>query len=375
MRLVTLLGTRPEIIKMAPLLPRLDEGYEHLLVHSGQHYSREMDRIFFEELSLRAPGVHLEVGSHPAGTQTGRIMERFEAALPSPLPAAILVQGDTNTALAGALVAAKLRSQGVLLVHVEAGTRSHNPLQPEEINRKLIDRVSDLLFVPEERDLENLRREGVDLSRAFVTGNTVVESCLRTAALSASRQTPARYGLAPERYAVATFHRQETVDEEPKLRAIYEALLAVGRRLPVLVPLHPRTRKMMGRFGLGLEAPGVRFIEPLGYVDMIDLLGHSRFCLTDSGGLVEEAAVLGIPALVLRTETEHRQYVECGIHTLVGSDRARIENEAARLVEDGETYRLRRTVSVPVRRGAPEVILQTLRARLGRLVPAAEPSA
>ncbi len=364
LRVATVLGTRPEIIKMSPLLPRFDEEFEHTLVHSGQHYSYDMDRLFFDELDLRQPDVQLEVGSHPPGTQTGLMMQRFEAAILSNPPDAVVVHGDTNTTLAGSLVAAKYRHRGVSLVHVEAGTRSHNRLQPEEINRRLIDQVSDLLFVPEQRDLDNLRREGIDVSRAIVTGNTVIESCRRVSESVRERRSCVEYGLAPGLYAVVTMHRQETVDDPVRLKAVMDALEQIGRSIPVLALLHPRTRKALDGLGLNGPLPGVQLESPVGYLDMVSLLQDARFCLTDSGGLVEEAAILRTPALVLRHETEHRQYVECGIHVLVGQDTETIAREATTLATDDAELERRRAAPVPVRTGAADRILAAMKERL-----------
>lgn len=338
MTIVSVLGTRPEIIKMAPLLPRFDALGRHLVVHSGQHYSAEMDAVFFGELELRVPDYALHVGSGAPAAQVARIAEGVEGIIEEVTPDWVVVHGDTNTTLGGALAAAKHRHEGIKLAHIEAGARSFNRSQPEELNRVLVDQMADLLCVPTDAEAGYLKAEGIREDRIVVTGNTIVDSCRRMARLL-NGSVPE--GLRPSQYAVATVHRAETVDSEASLRTVWEALSAVGQRIPVVLPLHPRTRKMVERFGL--EAPPGALIvrEPVGYREMSTLLTHARFCLTDSGGLQEEAAILGVPALVLRDETEHRRYVDCGLHRMTGRDSARIIGEAELLLGDEEWRRRR----------------------------------
>lgn len=333
-RLMTLIGTRPEIVKMSPLIPRFDEEFDHILVHSGQHYSANMDAVFFEDLELRRPDHMLEVGSHPPGKQTALILAAVEGLLAELGPVALVVHGDTNTTLAGGLAAAKRSTTA--LVHVEAGARSGNPKQAEEINRQIVDRVTDIHFVPYERDLKNLQAEGIPTDRAYVTGNTVIASCLRASTLDGAERILDSHGIAAGRYALATYHRQEAVDDAATLRGICAAIDEVSKRLPVILPLHPRTRKMMEQYGISFASAAVTVTEPVGYRQMIALLSNARFCLTDSGGLMEEAGVLRVPGLILRRETEHVRYVESGIHALVGTDFDTISHEAERLSDDAE---------------------------------------
>jgi UDP-N-acetylglucosamine 2-epimerase (non-hydrolysing) len=341
---MTLIGTRPEIIKMSPLIPRFDEEFNHILVHSGQHYSANMDAVFFEDLSLRRPDHMLEVGSHSPGEQTARILQKVEELLLQARPDALVVHGDTNTTLAGALAAAK--QPGVVLVHVEAGARSGNPKQAEEINRQIVDRVSDIHFVPYERDLQNLRNEGVPTTSAYVTGNTVLASCLRASKLDGAERFLQARGVQRGSYALATFHRQETVDERESLAAVCDALDETAEEVPVIAPLHPRTVKMMQQYGLVFTSPKVIVTEPVGYREMIAVLSNARFCLTDSGGLMEEAGVLGVPGLILRNETEHVRYIESGIHVLVGADREQIVRQGRVLVRNDREHG-RRVAAAP----------------------------
>lgn len=363
-RLLTVIGTRPEIIKMSCLLPRFDKEFDHILVHSGQHYSPNMDQVFFEELGLRSPDRTLDVGSSTPGVQTAAVLEGVETLILREHPDVVIVHGDTNTTLGAALAACKHR--GSLLVHVEAGTRSGNPAQPEEINRKIVDRVSNVHFVPRTADLGHLRAEGIDISNAFVTGSTVFDSCLRASTLARAEYVLSDLRVRPGEYALATLHRQETVDSRERLRSVCEALHRISEAIPVVLPIHPRTRKRVREFGLECESPGIRLTDPIGYGAMITILKNAWFCLTDSGGVMEEAAVLGIPSLVLRDETEHSVYVESGIHRLVGADEERIVSEAIALLEEPHERERRAAQSPPALDRSPsDIIVSTLRQLLG----------
>lgn len=364
-RLLTFIGTRPEIIKMSPLIPLFDAGFEHTLVHSGQHYSPSMDADFFRELGLRPPDAMLGCGGLPPAEQVGAMMQRLEKWVVEKRPDAVAVQGDTNTALAGALTAAKHKETGVKLVHIEAGCRSHNPRQTEEINRLLIDRVSDLLFAPTSADARNLAREGIDSSACFVTGNTVVDSCRRTAARVDDAALLGRYGLAPRGYCLATLHRQETVDRRERLADAAGALDAIADRLPMVLPLHPRTAAKMAEFGLSFRSPGLKAVAPAGYLDLIGLLKNARFCLTDSGGMQEEAAVLRVPALVLREETEYMHYVRAGALKLAGTSRSGILDAAGPLLDGEDECRRIRALELDLPKDCAGEIARRLAAFLG----------
>ena len=357
MKYLTVLGTRPEIIKLSPLMPRLDEFGRHTIVHSGQHYSAEMDAVFFRELELRAPDRFLRVGSLPPVEQVASIAAGVEAVIRDVEPDWVIVHGDTNTTLGGALAAAKYRAAGVRLAHVEAGARSFNDLQPEELNRVLVDRMSHLLFAPTREDAANLAAEGVPAERVIVTGNTVVDACTRMAAL-VDGDEPA--GVRTHGYAVATLHRPETVDVPDVLPRLWHALGDVAALLPVVVLLHPRTRKMLDRFGVDPHAGGLDVREPVGYRDMIALLKEARFCITDSGGLQEEAAILAVPALVPRDATEHRRYVASGLHRLTSPNGEGLAAEAKLLMDDA-VWGERRRMSVALDHDVTETIVRALR--------------
>jgi UDP-N-acetylglucosamine 2-epimerase (non-hydrolysing) len=356
MTILSVVGTRPEIIKMAPLLPRLDELGHHVIVHSGQHYSPEMAYRFFAELELRPPDYDLGIGSRLPAAQVGAIATNVEAIITESRPDLVIVQGDTNTTLGGALAAAKQRSVGLRLAHVEAGARSHNDRQPEELNRMLVDRMSDLLLTATHVDAENLFNEGTPRERVVVTGNTVVESCTRMAAL-VNGEAPD--GLSASNYAVATIHRQETVDDPVVLRNVWNALSKVAALLPVVLPLHPRTAKRLEAAGLPTSVPGIDLRDPMGYREMITFLKSARLCLTDSGGLQEEAAVLGVPALVLREFTEHQRYVDCGVHRLLGYSSELIVSEARALM-DQPTWTARRAIRPDLDHDVTERIIAAL---------------
>lgn len=346
-RIVTVLGTRPEIIKCSPLLPELDTRYDHCLVHTGQHYDAAMDSRFFEELGLRPADHNLGVGSGSHATQLARMLEGVAAVVEDFAPDAVVVQGDTNSTLAGGLAAAKL---GRPVIHLEAGCRSHNRAMPEEINRIVVDHLSALCLAPDEPAADHLRREGIGADRVAVVGSTGVDACLRMASLHRNGDVVARFGVAKGGYLLATVHRAENTTPE-RLAAITGALSDLSRDWPVIFPVHPRTARVLAEIG----APaGVDCLDPLGYPEMIALLRDCRALLTDSGGLQEEAAVLGAPAFILRHETEWTAFVDAGRHVLVGTDRREITRTVrAMLTGDAREERLRTTIGLE-RAGAAE---------------------
>ncbi|HTM56964.1 MAG TPA: UDP-N-acetylglucosamine 2-epimerase (non-hydrolyzing) [Candidatus Udaeobacter sp.] len=327
MKIAVVVGTRPEIIKMAPVVRACAaRGATCLLLHTGQHYSFEMDGVFFEELGLPPADHNLEVGSgtHPA--QIGAILTGMEPVLRAERPDVLLVEGDTNSVLAAALCAHKL---GIRVGHVEAGLRSYDRRMPEEINRILTDHLSDDLFAPTEHSRRILLGESIPESRIHVTGNTVVDEVLlqRDRARAAAR--PERFGVTPRGYALATVHRAENVDDDRRLRGIFEGLASAGRALDltVLAALHPRTSKRLA--AMGLEVDGrVKVLPPLGYLEFLGLHADAEIMLTDSGGLQEEACCLKVPCVTLRDNTERPESVEVGANLLAGADPARIVESA-----------------------------------------------
>lgn len=335
--IVLVLGTRPEIIKMAPVIRACQKkGVSFSVLHTGQHYSYEMDRSFFLELDLPRPKYHLDVGSGTHAEQTGKMMTGIEKILLAQCPDIVLVQGDTNTVLAGALAAAKA---GVLIGHVEAGLRSYDRTMPEEINRVVADHLSDLHFAPTQESQKNLIREGIDESAIFVTGNTVVDSLLQNQDIA--RETSAilqRLGLRSGEYLLVTVHRAENVDDKSRFLGIISGLMRVSKAcdLPVIFPVHPRTRKMMQEFGLSSD--GFTFISPVGYIDFLELERHARLILTDSGGVQEEACILQVPCVTLRENTERPETVFVGGNVLAGSSPDRIVATAQRMISSQRSW-------------------------------------
>jgi UDP-N-acetylglucosamine 2-epimerase (non-hydrolysing) len=298
-------GERPEI--------------EPILVHTGQHYDRAMSDLFFQELGIPEPDVNLGVGSASHAVQTAEIMRAFEPVVLAQKPDAVLVVGDVNSTIACGLVAVKL---GVRLIHVEAGLRSFDRTMPEEINRLLTDAISDLLFCSESSGVENLRREGAPEEKIHMVGNVMIDTLLK------NRQKAERSAILEELdlsggqpYAVVTLHRPANVDDPALLGRIMAVLEEIGREMPVVFPVHPRTR---ARLSDGVSNGAIRLIDPLGYLDFLKLMAHARVVLTDSGGIQEETTILGTPCLTLRENTERPVTVEMGTNRLVGSDPEKI---------------------------------------------------
>lgn len=323
MKPAIVVGTRPEIIKMAPLVRACRaRGVPHLLLHTGQHYSFEMDGVFFAELGLPAPDVNLEVGSGTPTYQLASTMSGMEAVLAEHHPDVVLVEGDTNSVLAAALAANKAR---IAVGHVEAGLRSYDRGMPEEINRILTDHLADHLFPPTGRARSILLGEGIPDERILVTGNTVVDELLLQRERARRPGLLERFGVAGARFALATLHRAENVDDPARLRGCLRGLAAVAAALDlvVLAALHPRTQARIAALDPGLTS-GLRVLPPLGYLDFLGLHAEAALMLTDSGGLQEEACCLGVPCVTLRDNTERPESVEAGANVLAGVEPDRI---------------------------------------------------
>jgi UDP-GlcNAc3NAcA epimerase len=317
-KVVSIVGARPQFIKAAPLSRALRVDADEVLVHTGQHYDDNMSRTFFDEMEIPRPEYHLEVGSGSHGLQTGLMMERIEKILVDERPDLVLVYGDTNSTLAGALDAAKLV---IPLAHVEAGLRSFNRLMPEEINRIVADHCSDLLFCPTRTAVENLTAEGV-VQGVHMTGDVMFDAALRFAGLADARSDVIeRLSLDKGGYLLCTVHRAENTDDRSRLGGIVRALAECGRT--VVFPLHPRTQRMLGEHGLDRVLggiPTVRLIDPVGYLDMIRLERNAALILTDSGGVQKEAYFYRVPCVTLRSETEWVETVRDGWNRVAGSD-------------------------------------------------------
>ncbi len=316
-------------MKLAPVVRglRTHAEFGFRIVHTGQHYDPAMNEVFFEELGIPAPDVHLEVGSGSHGAQTARIIERYEAHLLERKPAGTVVFGDVNSTVACALAAVKV---GVPVAHVEAGLRSFDRTMPEEINRLLTDAISDLLLVSEPSGVTNLRREGVDESKIRLVGNVMIDSLLSQLDVARDRRAAARLGLDGRRYGFVTLHRPSNVDDAVTLERLLRLLHELSRRMPLVFAMHPRTVAAARRLNLGaLVAEGQRdfiCIGPQPYIETLSLVSAAALVLTDSGGLQEETSVLGVPCLTLRDNTERPVTVERGTSRLVGNDAARISS-------------------------------------------------
>ncbi len=332
MKVCIILGTRPEIIKMAPVIRKCEsDGIETVVIHTGQHYSWNMDRVFFNELGLPEAKYNLEVGSQSNLLQTSLIMQRLEPVLEIEKPDAVLVQGDTNTVLAGSLAANKL---GMRLGHVESGLRSYDRRMPEEFNRTIADHLADWLFCPTEGSLETAKKERISDSSLFLTGNTIVDSVKQNLEIARRGTDPfSRLGVEPSRYVLVTAHRQEYVDNPDSLKGILNGLEGIAREtgMKMVFPVHPRTSKMIRTFGLSMPQ-GVLATEPLGYFEFLLLEEGASLILTDSGGVQEEACILHVPCVTLRDNTERPETVEVGANMLSGTDPQKMVSAAKRML-------------------------------------------
>jgi UDP-N-acetylglucosamine 2-epimerase (non-hydrolysing) len=326
------------MIKIAPLVEemRRHPSVQQKLLHTGQHYDDRMSEIFFRELGMPLPDIHLGVGSGSHAEQTAQVMVKFEQVLLTDRPDIVVVVGDVNSTLACTIAATKL---WIPVAHVEAGLRSFDRRMPEEINRVVTDQLSDLLFTTSRDADENLQLEGIPPEKVFFVGNVMIDTLMQHRERAERLQTPARFGLAPGRYALVTLHRASNVDVPPIFAGLIDALTLVQQDIDILFPAHPRTFKRIADFGFAERlkaAPNLRIVEPLGYLEFLDLMMHSRMVLTDSGGIQEETTILGIPCFTIRENTERPVTIQEGTNTLVGTDPQRIVG-AARRVLTGES--------------------------------------
>jgi UDP-N-acetylglucosamine 2-epimerase (non-hydrolysing) len=346
-RLLSVVGARPNFMKIAPFVEATKKfpDIEHCLVHSGQHYDDLLSGNFFADLGLPKPDVNLEAGSGSHAVQTAEIMRRIEPVLLDYKPHAVVVIGDVNSTIAAALTAVKL---GITVAHVEAGLRSFDMTMPEEINRKLTDAISSLLFVTEQSGVKNLKREGVPDEKIFFVGNVMIDCLLRHRELAAKSPILERLGVRQNGsgcrpYGVLTLHRPSNVDGAKTLQGILSAVSDLAAELPIFFPVHPRTRKSIESFSLGQYLTGeaglnrgIVPLDPLGYLDFLSLNDHARIVLTDSGGVQEETTALGVPCLTLRGNTERPATVEYGTNQVVGVDPDRILAAARSILSNPE---------------------------------------
>ncbi len=317
MKVLTVVGARPQFVKAATVSrafqacsPRVDE----VIVHTGQPFEQNMSAVFFQEMEIPRPHYQLELGGLDHGAMTGRMMESIEGILQKEQPDWVLVYGDTNSTMAGALAAVKLH---IPVAHVEAGLRSFNRAMPEEINRVVADHVSTLLFAPTDVAVRNLANEGITGSKVVRSGDVMYDASLFYSRRAGGKAL-ATLGLLPKAYFLATIHRQENVDDPQRLATIVQALAQCAAQMPVLLPIHPRTRKKLAETGLleGVDLSRLRLVDPVGYLDMVQLEEHAKVVLTDSGGVQKEAYFFGVPCVTIRGETEWVELVECGANRL-----------------------------------------------------------
>src|SRR5215213_4923944 len=329
-KVLNIVGARPNFMKIAPIvreMRRRDGDFLPLIVHTGQHYDAAMSDSFFADLDIPAPDFHLEVGSASHAVQTARIMTAFEPVVLQEKPDWVLVVGDVNSTIACALVCAKL---GIKVAHVEAGLRSRDRTMPEEINRILTDAISDLLLTTSPDADENLKSEGIAADKIKFVGNVMIDSLFYNLEKSRTSKARENLGLTGKEYAVLTLHRPSNVDEKDTFTGLLDALIAVGEKLPVIFPVHPRTRANIEKFGFAerVANSNIRLLEPPGYLDFMNLYSSARLVLTDSGGLQEETTALGIPCLTLRENTERPITIELGTNILVGTNPEKIKQTA-----------------------------------------------
>jgi UDP-N-acetylglucosamine 2-epimerase (non-hydrolysing) len=330
-QVLCIVGARPNFMKIAPIMTAFQaSGISAKLVHTGQHYDEAMNDRFFSDLGIRAPDYHLEVGSGSHANQTAEVMKRFEPVMLEENPSAVLVVGDVNSTIACALVASKLN---VPVVHVEAGLRSYDRGMPEEINRVLTDQISSLLFTTERSALENLKREGIGETSVHFVGNVMIDSLHRNLA----RAVPAGHTLGgkADQYALLTLHRPSNVDDKSVLASLLEAVDEISRDLPVVFPMHPRTRAKVESFGLHERLKNLHVLPPAGYLEMLGLMKSARLVMTDSGGIQEETTALGVPCLTLRENTERPITLHEGTNTLIGVDTNALKKAVREILATG----------------------------------------
>lgn len=326
-RILIVAGARPNFVKIAPLMrefKKYESCFEVLLVHTGQHYDSEMSGVFFQDLKIPKPDIHLNIGSASHAVQTAKIMITFEHVVLKEKPDLVIVVGDVNSTLACALVSSKLNIE---IAHVEAGLRSFDRTMPEEINRMVTDSLSDYLFVSERSGLRNLKSEGINSNKVHFVGNVMIDTLLANLPFINKSDILNRYELSNNEYSVMTLHRPSNVDSQETLTEIFDILNSICQEIKIVYPIHPRTRKMikkhnfLNRFG---KLTNLLMVDPLGYIDFLKLIQESKFVLTDSGGIQEESTFLGIPCLTMRANTERPITIENGTSYLVGRNKTKV---------------------------------------------------
>ena len=338
MKIVNIVGARPNFMKMAPIIEAMNvypQEINHILVHTGQHYDGRMSKAFFDDLGMPKPDINLEVGSGSHAEQTARIMVAFEKVCLKEKPDLVIVVGDVNSTMACTITAKKM---GIKVAHVEAGLRSRDMSMPEEINRLCTDILCDYLFTTDHLADENLLAEGIPKEKIFFVGNVMIDTLLKHKAMASQLNLVSQWGLRPGEYATLTMHRPSNVDDKSTLAGILKALKDISCEIPIIFPIHPRTKKMADQFGLSHffnkdeKVNGIWITEPLGYIEFLHLNMNAKMVLTDSGGLQEETTVLGIPCITMRHNTERPITCEVGTNVIVGNDPKKIFGEARKVL-------------------------------------------
>lgn len=349
MKIMSIAGARPNFMKLAAIARAIDEYNAakpstpilHIIVHTGQHYDEKMSQGFFNDLGIPKPDINLEVGSGSHAVQTAEIMKRFEPVLLTEKPDALLVVGDVNSTIACTLVAAKIEypsgstRKRPVIVHVEAGLRSFDRDMPEEINRILTDAISDMLFVTEQSGVENLRAEGVANHKVYFVGNVMIDTLHQQLQKARKIDIKSRLGV-DDFFGLVTLHRPSNVDRKETLQPLFEALAEIAERIPLVFPMHPRTKNNAGKFGIlaNIEnKQGITITEPLGYLEFLNLTSSASIVITDSGGIQEETTYLGVPCVTLRDNTERPVTVEVGSNYLIGTDCKKILETATSILD------------------------------------------
>lgn len=338
MKIVSVVGTRPNFIKIAPLAREMLKHHEinQILVHTGQHYDLEMSKFFFDDLGIPKPDINLGIGSASDATQTAKIMLGFEKVLLREKPDMVIVVGDVNSTLAASLAAAKCR---VKVAHVESGLRSFDRNMPEELNRVITDHIADFLFTTEESGNKNLIAEGIDKNKIFFVGNVMIDSLLSHKEKSKQSKILSKLKLEKKDYAVLTLHRPSNVDNRESLEYVLGILEEIQKKIKIIFPVHPRTLKNLNNFNLMIKIKNQKNLiitEPLGYLDFLNLMSNSKFVLTDSGGIQEETTVLGVPCITMRGNTERPVTVEQGTNALVSTDKNKIVEASNKLLKGAD---------------------------------------
>ncbi|MBP7087854.1 MAG: UDP-N-acetylglucosamine 2-epimerase (non-hydrolyzing) [Candidatus Omnitrophica bacterium] len=336
-KVILVAGARPNFMKIAPIMEEMSKYPEHFettLVHTGQHYDEKMSKLFFQDLEIPEPNIYLGVGSGSHAEQTAKIMILFEKVLIEKKPDLVIVVGDVNSTIACALTAAKLN---IKIAHVEAGLRSFDRTMPEEINRILTDAISNYLFITEESAMRNLLNEGIAKEKIYFVGNVMIDTLLKNKSKADKSDILEKLELKAKSYALVTLHRPSNVDDPKQLQGIYKTLCEISIKLPVIFPVHPRTRKALDNLSIRYPLTAncsLQLIEPLGYLDFLKLMSEARVVLTDSGGMQEETTILKVPCLTIRENTERPVTIDMGTNILIGDDLTRVIKEFNNILED-----------------------------------------